>query len=383
MSVPESDERSSMGQGADDDACPGSDGWMRTLVECMPQMAWATDPAGVVEFCNARWYEYTGTDFAMMRAGWRKLVHHPDHIDAIGDAFQHSLRTGAPFEMEIPLRHKDGGYRWFLTRATPVVDERGRIVRWLGTNTDIEEQRRAHAALMAAQAERDTLIAALAESNEELDRFAYVASHDLKAPLRGIKSLAEWLTEDLASDASPSTRENLVLLRERVMRLSKLVDGLLTFARAGKKEPIEPVNVDVLVDDVLDLLSPPPGLRVVRPAPLPTIESERSPFQQIWLNILGNAIRFAASEVRIECRLVAGACEFSVSDDGPGIPEAQREQIFDLFFTSRSHEEGTGLGLSIVKRSVERRGGRVDVEASASGGTRFVFTWPRMGDPIF
>ncbi|CAN5337597.1 hypothetical protein BH20GEM2_BH20GEM2_12220 [soil metagenome] len=235
-----------------------------------------------------------------------------------------------------------------------------------------------------AEAERDDLFAALERSNAALDDFAYVASHDLKAPLRGIGNLAQWIEQDLGDAVTGAAREQFELLRVRVQRTEALIDGILAYSRAGRTaDGSERVDVGRLLEEVTDLLDPPEEFEVRIEEAMPTLETPRLPLQQVFLNLIGNAIKYGCGDdgggrAEVSC---AGAddgfVEFVVADRGPGIAPEFHDRIFGIFQTLRSAEEGgTGIGLSLVKKMVEARGGRVRVESAEGEGTTFRFTWP-------
>jgi signal transduction histidine kinase len=243
----------------------------------------------------------------------------------------------------------------------------------------------ASAATEMALAERNVASAALERSNRELNQFAYVASHDLKAPLRGIANLAQWVEEDLGEAMTVGAREHIRVLLSRVRRMESLIDGILAYARAGRGEgQREEVDVGQLVQEVQELLSPPSGLFAVTVTPdLPRVTAVRAPFQQIWMNLLGNAFKHArreGAEIRIGAVDRGTAWEFAVGDNGPGIAPQYHQRVFGIFqtLTARDKLEGTGIGLATVKKLVESEGGRVWVESEAGRGATFRFTWPKL-----
>jgi PAS domain S-box-containing protein len=253
-----------------------------------------------------------------------------------------------------------------------------------------DEQRRTNEALQdalaraeAAREEAARSAAAAEEAYRELDQFAYVASHDLKAPLRGIANLAQWIHDDLGEHLGTESAEHMRLLQGRVRRMEALIDGILAYSRAGRA-PSRPelVDVDQLVHDVVELLAPGESVTTELPAGMPTVESERVPLQQVFMNLIGNAVKFTRAArpdpvVRVTWRDNGDAYEFSVSDNGPGIAPEYHERIWAIFQTleARDKVEGTGIGLSVVKKIVEARGGRVWLESSAGAGATFHFTW--------
>jgi signal transduction histidine kinase len=230
------------------------------------------------------------------------------------------------------------------------------------------------------------LIAALETSNRELDQFAYVASHDLKAPLRGIANLSQWIEDDLGDRLDEQTRNHLHLLRGRVLRLENLIAGILAYSRAGRDSAEQaPVDVGALVNDVWELLAPPATARLQIAAPLPQLRASRVQLQQILLNLIGNAIKYNAER---PVTITLSACrngrrwELAVADDGVGIAPEFAEKIWGLFQTleRRDKVESTGIGLSVVRKIVESHGGRAWVESELGRGATFKFTWPADSD---
>jgi PAS domain S-box-containing protein len=237
-----------------------------------------------------------------------------------------------------------------------------------------------------AERERERLIGALARSNQELDQFAYVASHDLKAPLRGIANLSQWIEEDLGENVPPDVLEKMALVRGRVQRLEALIDGILQYSRAGRvRSAIEQVDVDLLVKDVVELLAPPPEVAVTIEPGMPTIRTERTPLQQVFMNLISNAIKYnrrPGARITISSRDAGNMYAFSVTDNGPGIEPEYHDRIFGIFQTleSRDRVEGTGIGLSVVKKIVELNGGSIIVRSALGEGATFMFEWPKTAE---
>jgi signal transduction histidine kinase len=243
----------------------------------------------------------------------------------------------------------------------------------------LEEERRIVAEHAAALAQ---LSADLVRSNRELEQVAYGASHDLKAPLRGIATVCDWLEDDLAGVMTDDTRLHLGQLRNRVARMGAIVDGILAFARVGQvRSHPERVDVGVLVRDVVELIHPPEGATVhVAPA-LPVARVHRQLLGQVFANLIGNALKYARRpDVRVDVGVTSGErfFEFWVTDNGPGIAPVHHERIWSLFqrLESRDEIEGTGVGLALVKKIVENQGGRAWVESQPGEGATFRFTWP-------
>lgn len=227
------------------------------------------------------------------------------------------------------------------------------------------------------------LMQEITTANEELTNFAYVVSHDLKAPLRGIGSLADWLSHDYADKFDAEGREHMRLLIRRVHRMSALIDGILEYSRAGRiKETSTWVDLNALVREVVDLLAPPSNIEVIVTRPLPTVVADKTRIQQVFQNLLSNSIKYMdkpAGQIRIDWVKQERGYRFSVADNGPGIEQRHFERIFQLFqtLTPRDQVESTGVGLALVKKIVEMYGGHVWLESVVGAGSTFFFTLPQ------
>jgi signal transduction histidine kinase len=220
----------------------------------------------------------------------------------------------------------------------------------------------------------------LADRNQELDQFVYVSSHDLKAPLRAIANLSEWIEEDLDGQLPEEGQRHMQLLRKRVQRMDALINGLLEYSRVGRaKVPVETVNVADLLAEVIDLLAPPSNF-IVEVGLMPTIQTRRLPLSQVFSNLISNAIKHCDrldARIQITANVQDQLCKFTISDNGPGIAPEHQNKIFTIFQTldARDKTENTGIGLSIVKKLVELEGGKVWVESELGQGAQFIFTW--------
>lgn len=223
----------------------------------------------------------------------------------------------------------------------------------------------------------------MSQINEELSHFAYIVSHDLKAPLRGIKLVAEWLCADYGDQLGAEGKEQMALLQSRVNRMHNLIDGVLQYSRVGRvTEDMVEVDLNELIPVVLDMIAPPDGVRVTVDPGLPTIPGEKTRIAQVFQNLLSNAVKFMdkpQGEIHVGCVAEGDFWKFRVADNGPGIEEKHFERIFRIFQTlaPKDEYESTGVGLTLVKKIVEMYGGRVWVESEVGRGSTFFFTLPQ------
>ena len=221
----------------------------------------------------------------------------------------------------------------------------------------------------------------LKKRNQELDRFAYVTSHDLKAPLRAIANLATWLQEDLEDTIPEENQQQLKLMCSRVKRMDSLIQGLLEYSRIGKKNTrIELVNVTDLICETVDSVSPPPGFEIIIADDMPTLNTRVLLLQQVFSNLISNAIKYhpqTKGKIVISVEEQDSFYKFGVADDGLGIDPQYHDRIFTIFQTLQPRDtiESTGIGLSIVKKIVESQGGKITVESQLGEGATFYFTW--------
>lgn len=260
----------------------------------------------------------------------------------------------------------------------------------------IKERKQAEEALRTSEAALRELNATLEQrvqertddlqrSNRELDQFAYVASHDLKAPLRAIHQLSTWIAEDAADLLPAASREHLTKLQGRIQRLGTLLDDLLAYSRAGRhRHPSEQIDPAELVQNVAEALSLPPHFTVRVNGVMPTLVTERIPLETIFRNLIDNAIKHHHQPtegcVEISAEDQGEFLAFVLKDNGPGIDAAFHNRIFEMFQTLRPRDqvEGSGIGLTVVKKIVESRGGTIQVESREKEGTTFRFTWRKV-----
>lgn len=231
--------------------------------------------------------------------------------------------------------------------------------------------------------EQARLLQKLEHVNRELNDFAHIVSHDLKAPLRGIKTLADWLVSDYQDKLDTEGREHLIMITHRVERMSNMIDGILGYSRVGRSEA-QKVTVDLkeLVPEVIEMVAPPESITVSIIGELPVIDFEDTKIIQVFQNLLSNAVKYMdkpQGQVSIDCLEEDNFWKFSVGDNGPGIREKDFERIFQIFQTLSDGEraDSTGVGLSVVKKIIESNGGKIWVQSKLGEGSTFFFTLPK------
>ena len=287
-------------------------------------------------------------------------------------------------------RHKDGTPIWTMVTVSTETDEQGNLLSFIAVIEDIRELKQTTAELRERANELERVNSLLAVTNAmvenrntELDQFAYVTSHDLKAPLRAIANLSEWLEEDLGTNLPEENRQQLTLLRSRVHRMEGLINGLLEYSRVGRREQqISWVDVRQMLLETIDLIAPPESFTITLPAQMPCLETNRTALNQVFSNLISNAVKHHDREdgqINITATEQAQLIEFTVKDDGPGIAPRYQQKVFTIFQTLKARDEleSTGIGLAIVKKMVDSAGGRITLESAPGDGSTFRFTWPR------
>ena len=330
-----------------------------------------------ITWVNDGFIQLTGYTLSEIKEKSMAQLLHGHHTDQSTVEMMNSrLQRNQTFSGEIEQYHKDGHSFWSQLSVSPILDKNGEISEIVTLQDDITERK------VAENKIRDYL-KDLEITNKELDEFAYVVSHDLKAPLHAISNLTEWIEEDMKGKFSEETNSNFNIIKSRVARMEDLINGLLEFARANhKKGEKTSVNLNTFMNEVIEFCAIPLNCSIAIPGTLPVLFGDRIKFQQIFSNLIGNAIKY---NDKAEINIIISADEtdkdwiISVRDNGPGIDERFHEKIFVIFQTlnPRDTVESTGVGLAIVKKIIEEEGGAIWVESAPGKGTDFRFTWPK------
>jgi len=393
VSVSGKDELAELGQVFNDTArrlrdlyatLQSSEDRLRLVIDTIPTFAWTVLPDGSEDFVNRHWHEYSGLSAKeSVGSGWEAAVH-PSDLKRHLEKWRASLASGEPFENEVRYRRAaDGQYRWFLSRAVPLRDTRGKIVKWYGISTDIEDRKR-------AEEERERLRADLAHVNRVsmLGELAASVSHELKQPIAAAmtnaKTCMRWLKRDQPS-VEEATAAAMRIVKDG-SRATEIIERLRSLYKKDLPQR-ELVEVNEMIREMVELLRAETNqyaisIRTDLVADLPKITADRVQLQQVFMNLILNAVE-AMKETGGVLTIKTepgqdGQLVISVSDTGVGLPKEKTEQIFDAFFTTKP--QGSGMGLSISRTIVESHGGRLWATANNGRGATFHFTLPTAAD---
>lgn len=347
----------------------------RSLADNIPQLAWMADEQGRVFWCNQRWLDYAGFEPSRINGNqWREIIH-PEHFERVATTYQHSIATGEVWQDTFLMRRRDGQYRWFLARALPNRDTRGRVVRWLGTNTDITEQREAEEQLREADERRDEYLAML--------------GHELRNPLAGIVAATQ--LAKLTRPPDPRLQQAIDVLERQSNHVARIVDGLLEYSRLARGKihidyralDLRQVLQEVIHDRQPQIIKRNLHLKQEMPSSPVMVNGDALRLVQIFDNLIGNAIKFTQSDGSITVRVRAEADEVivTIADTGVGVHAEKLPRLFSPFYQEMDDAAratgGLGLGLSLVKSLVELHGGRVQAHSEGPGrGAEFRVSLP-------
>lgn len=389
-------------QNLTEQALKASENHYAALAKLSPVGIFRTDLSGNCLYVNERWCEITGISATdALNKGWRTAVH-PDDVERMDEEVRQIITEKLSFACEFRFVHPSGKNTWVFANAVAQTAEDGQLIGYIGTVVDISQRKQAEFTLQQRTAELTRLNQILAQTtailqqrHQELDQFTYIASHDLKAPLRAISSLSEWLEEDLGDQLPPENQNQMRLLRGRVHRMEALINGLLEYSRVGRVyTEYSLVNVSLLLHEVIDSLQPPVNFNIEISSGMPTFKTKQLPLQQVFSNLIGNAIQHHSrpdGHVTVSVQDQGEWYEFAVADDGLGIAPEYQDKVFVIFQTLESRDrptlcqntepqQSTGIGLAIVKKIVETEGGTIALTSFLGKGSTFRFTWPKHPD---
>jgi len=392
----------------------------RTLTEAVPQMVWTTNPKGNITFFNHRWEEYTGLQLSRLAGNehveaWGNMIH-ADDVERHRNDWQSAVQNQPErFTDEFRLRRaSDGEYRWMLSTAVPLRDSEGTLTEWVGSFTDIDDQKRQAENLERMVRERTAALVdeieerrraeqrvrevamELTRSNSELEQFAYVASHDLQEPLRKIQAFGDRLKTKFREELPDGGKDYVDRMLNSAGRMRQLIDDLLTFSRVTtQSRAFIRLELTNIVREVISDLS----VRIeqasgeVHIGELPAIDGDPTQMRQLFQNLIANALKFqkpgVPPVVEVRGELVVGSgidsmgapvadCRITVKDNGIGFDPKYLDRIFQVFqrLHGREEYEGTGVGLAICRKIAERHGGTISAESRVGDGAMFIVTIP-------
>lgn len=325
-------------------------------------------------------------DYKWTLQSWKDRLHPDDYDRAITQLA--TVTDGQPTEYfnVFRLQHSNGGYRWVESIGDFIYDDNGDLVRMIGTHQDITRRIEIEQALDAALENSIRMNESLQRSNQELEQFAYVASHDLRSPLRGLQNLTAWIREDMeeaGQEIPESVLEHCSTMGKQIARMQSLLDGLLAYARIDQTyTSTEPVDLNQIVSEAIAFVEAPEDFEVRLESELPTIIGNSSPVMRVMVNLIDNAVKHhpgPSGTIVIRGGVAEdGTAEVIVEDDGRGIPEEHRERVFRMFETlknDRASGKG-GMGLAMVRKLVLSCGGTIRFDASPLGGAAAITHWP-------
>ena len=334
------------------------------------------DSRNIIRFWNRGAEELYGFTAPEVLGKHISVIVPPDRMEELDELVGRVLKNKETVYRETVRRHKEGYRIDIALSLSPILDREETVVGIAAIGRDIRERKKAEQEIRQQKEDLQAI-------NRELRDFAHTISHDLKAPLRAVSHLSEWIYEDYIDKLDEGGKQNLIKLKNNVTRMSDLIDGVLNYSSIGRRmEKKEPVDLNALLKDTISILYVPEHIAIDIADNLPVVFGSRVQLGQVFQNLLNNAVQNidkADGEIRVRCMRDNGEWRFSIQDNGRGIEPAYFDKIFQPFqtLTPRDGVKSTGIGLSIVRRIIEIHGGKIWLESDPGEGTTFYFTLPR------
>lgn len=356
-----------------------------TLANNMSQLAWMADADGSIFWCNQRWLDYFGTTLEDTKdLGWHK-AHHPDHLQRVLGKREQGIEASEEWEDIHPLRGSDGLYRWFLTRAVPISDAQGKVIRWFGTKTDTTVLKGVEEKLVKKQLELELKVEELYKTNSELDRFVYSTSHDLRAPLKSMLGLIG-IVKEKEEPSNVDQLKRLDMLNKSVVKLDAFIEDILNYSRNSRVEAVkEEINFAEIIQEVRN------NHRYIEGADEIEFEveicqkqkfiSDSNRINVIFNNLISNAIKYKDASKKESFVRIFVECDIEkaiimIEDNGIGIAKEKQDKVFDMFYRATKLSTGSGLGMYIVKETLDKLSGRITLLSQLDKGTKFTIELP-------
>lgn len=340
-----------------------------------------SNPDGSSFWFNSRWHQYTGRSTEEMKQlGWKSVLH-PTQSEDLINSWNESISSGRQFESIMSIKGADGNYRLFLSRVLPINNEKGEILRWFGTGTDVTELKKAEEALEIQNKELNKI-------NNDLDNFIYTASHDLKAPISNIEGLIVTIPEIVSPEFSKIEEfQNVMgMINKSIDKFKITIQDLADVSRLQRvlsEEETEIIISEIFDDTRLSLSQEiEKSNTLIRKdfSDCPTIRFSRKNFRSVIYNLLSNAIKYRKPDIspviEIKTKRTDEYIILTVKDNGLGIDPSKTSFIFGMFKRLHDHVEGTGVGLYMVRRIIDNAGGKIEVESEPGVGTSFHVYFP-------
>ena len=336
-----------------------------------------TNENGVIEWVNEGFTRITGYQFYDAKdQSMPAFLSGPETDKENLEKVQNSMREFKFCDSELLRYKKDGATVWLHASITPISDNEKNSRKFIFIMSDVNERKKAEIQL-------NEYLSDLEKTNKELDKFAYIVSHDLKAPLRAIGNLTDWITQDSADSLSDESKENFQIIKGRVKRMEQLINAILEYSKVSKhKGTQELFSFNEIIHNAVDLAGTDSNCKVEISGTMPEYYGDKVKYQQVFMNLISNGIKHNNKEqkkIEISCREEGKFWEFMIKDNGPGIDKRFHEKVFVIFQTLKARDEfeSTGIGLSIVKKIVEEAGGSIRIESTPGEGAAFYFTVPK------